>query len=149
MRRSLKRDSTPRSSGDRAWRTLRGALPGRVSLDAGRLQVQLQRTERALQHLSRLVEEMLEVNRYLLNRPLALRPEPVDLTALVFEVIQSEQSRQTELPAHRKIEFRLDMPGEPLWGLWDRVRVEQVLVDLIDNAVKYCGTGAHVRLRAL
>jgi signal transduction histidine kinase len=46
---------------------------------------------------------------------------------------------------HSGCELRVDVPAAPIRGRWDRLRIEQVLGNLLSNACKY-GTGFPVDL---
>jgi two-component system OmpR family sensor kinase len=87
--------------------------------------------------LSTLVETLLDVSRIAEGR-LALAPEPVDLSALVDRVV----TRMTQVAADAGCPVTLEAPG-PVHGVWDRVRTEQVITNLLSNAFKY-GAGKQV-----
>jgi signal transduction histidine kinase len=77
----------------------------------------------------RLVEELLDVSRITAGR-LALDRERVDLVALVREVV----GRYPE--PERKSPITVQADGA-LVGPWDRLRLEQVVSNLVGNALKY------------
>jgi signal transduction histidine kinase len=87
----------------------------------------------------RLVEELLDVSR-LEAGPLSLRRERVDLESLLKEVVDalSEDLRRAGCTA------RIHSTG-PLVGHWDRMRLEQVIENLIRNAITY-GAGKPIEL---
>lgn len=90
--------------------------------------------------LSALVESLLDVSRIQAGK-LTLEVEEFDLTALAGDVVQrfEEHARRMRSP------LRLVSPG-PVVGVWDRIRVEQVITNLLDNALKY-GAGRPVELK--
>jgi signal transduction histidine kinase len=90
--------------------------------------------------MARLVEELLDVSRIAAGR-LRLEREEVDLTAVVREMVGrfSDAAHQVHSP------IRLEAP-ERLVGTWDRLRIEQVLENLLGNAVKY-GRGQPIDVR--
>jgi PAS domain S-box-containing protein len=87
--------------------------------------------------LSRLVETLLDVSRIAEGR-LELAPEPVDLAALVDRVV----TRMTQVAADAGCLVTLESSG-PIHGVWDRLRTEQVITNLLSNAFKY-GAGKPV-----
>ncbi|HUG13559.1 MAG TPA: sensor histidine kinase [Thermomicrobiales bacterium] len=86
----------------------------------------------------RLVDELMDVTRLQLGRPLDLELEATDLARILREVAAEVQASTT---AH---ELRLVMPEEPIVGQWDARRLRRVAENLLDNAVKYSPDGGQV-----
>ncbi len=86
---------------------------------------------RQVARLSSLVRELLDISRITAGK-LKLEPEPLDLAALAREVA----SRAAEDAARAGCELRLSISG-PVEGTWDRLRLDQVLQNLLSNALKY------------
>jgi signal transduction histidine kinase len=84
-----------------------------------------------VERLARIVDDLLDVSRMMAGR-MELRIEPVDLVALVRETV----ARLGELAARSGCEVRLHLP-DSLVGTWDRQRLDQVLTNLLTNALKY------------
>ncbi len=91
----------------------------------------LQRATELTLRLGRLVAELLDVSRIQAGR-LLLEREPVDLGALVREVV-ARMVADTESAAALT---RVDVTA-PVGGSWDRGRLEQVVENLLSNALKY------------
>lgn len=91
----------------------------------------LNRVQRQVERLVRLTEQLLEVGR-IQARKLAIEKEPVELESLIRDVI--ERLEETTRRAGTPISF--DAP-EPVQGLWDRSRVDQVVTNLLTNAIKF------------
>ncbi|ABS25705.1 ATP-binding protein [Anaeromyxobacter sp. Fw109-5] len=90
-----------------------------------------------------LVDDLLDATRISARR-LKLRPEPMDLVASVRAVVERHA---TEL-AEARCAVHVDAPDEAR-GVWDRLRVEQVITNLLLNAAKYApGTRVDVRVRS-
>jgi signal transduction histidine kinase len=91
---------------------------------------QLAYTERDVERLNHLVNDLLEVSR-IEQGMLILRVEPADLVAVVSEAV--EEQRQTD-PA-RSIQLNLaTLPGP---ALIDAERIKQVVSNYLTNALKY------------
>jgi signal transduction histidine kinase len=92
----------------------------------------VERSEKArhlLDRLVRLVEELLDVSRITSGR-LQLDLEPVDLGALVYEVLGRFQDHT------RRSEVRIAI-RDAISGTWDRLRIDQIVTNLVANAIKY------------
>jgi PAS domain S-box-containing protein len=92
--------------------------------------------------LADLIESLLDVSRIATGR-LSLNKERFDLAEAFRQVLDSMSS--TADKAGSELVARLEGPLE---GVWDRVRMEQVLTNLLSNALKYgAGTPVEVELR--
>ncbi|AKU90102.1 sensor histidine kinase [Vulgatibacter incomptus] len=89
--------------------------------------------------LSRLVDQLLGVSK-LTTSEIVLEEERVDLGELIGDVID----RADELRIRQGCTIEADGP-ERLVGKWDRSRLEQVIANLLNNALKY-GAGAPVHV---
>jgi PAS domain S-box-containing protein len=89
--------------------------------------------------LERLVEELLDVSR-ITSSGLRLDPEDVDLSQILGDIVV----RLRDQAEREGSELRL-LRTEPLLGFWDRLRIEQVVSNLLTNALKY-GRGKPVEL---
>ncbi|HET7785880.1 MAG TPA: PAS domain-containing sensor histidine kinase [Myxococcales bacterium] len=100
------------------------------AVDVQQLLADTEVEERQVQRLARLVEQMLDATR-LVNGRLPLDREPMELGELVREVAGSmgEALRQAGCP--------VSISGPPVSGEWDRGRLEQVVVNLLANAMRY------------
>jgi PAS domain S-box-containing protein len=91
----------------------------------------LSTTQRHIERLSRLVESLLDVSRIRTGR-IELQLEEVDLGTVVSDVL----GRYREELARDGIDLSVDV-DEPLVGQWDRIRLDQVVTNLVTNAIKY------------
>lgn len=89
--------------------------------------------------LTGLIHALLDVSRISSGR-LHLQPEPVELCSLVQEV--AERFEPDASRAGCRLEVQADCEAQ---GVWDRMRLEQVLANLLSNAFKY-GPGKPVRV---
>ncbi len=99
--------------------------------------------DRNAQRLGALVEDLLDLSRI---ESKEYRPEaaPVALRAVSEQVVGLLRQRIEE----KRFEVRNEIPADLPPARADRKGLEQVFTNLLDNAVKYCGPGTQVTLRA-
>jgi PAS domain S-box-containing protein len=91
--------------------------------------------ERTSAQLSRLTDDLLDASR-LQHGTLDMRPERLDLGAFVRELLEREPWRGHEIEP--------SLPDEAVWVDADPDRIEQVIDNLLDNAVKYSPDGPNI-----
>ncbi len=131
---------TPLSPLKMQLESTRRALAQSDVVDVPRLEAKLQMAERQVDRLHGLVESLLDVSRIRAGR-LELEREDFDLFALVDEVV----SRLRPDLVKKGILVTVERSGE-VTGRWDRARVDQVVTNLVSNALKY-GSGKPVAVR--
>ncbi len=89
----------------------------------------------------RLVDDLLDISRITQGK-LRLTKEPIDLRVIVNHAAESIRS----LMDARKHEFSVSLPIEPIWVEADSARMEQVVVNLLNNAAKYSDIGGLIRM---
>ncbi|HEX4611286.1 MAG TPA: PAS domain S-box protein, partial [Urbifossiella sp.] len=99
--------------------------------------------ERQLQHMVRLVDDLLDVSRINQGK-LPLRKERVPLAAVV-EGALDVCGPSVEQHGRR---LTVTLPDEPVYVDADKTRLAQVLCNLLSNAVKYSDPGSPIRLAA-
>jgi signal transduction histidine kinase len=100
---------------------------------------QLAMLKRQVDRLRVLVAEMLDVSR-ITRGNLHLEPKWVDLRQVVREVVDRFA---LEIERH-DVMVNLDAPT-PVQGTWDAARVDQVITNLVSNALKY-GAGRPIEI---
>jgi PAS domain S-box-containing protein len=103
----------------------------------------LQMLDRQVNHLVRLVDDLMEVARVTRGR-IELRKELVDLGALLVTAVETSRPL-IEAARH---ELTVNVPAEPVTVLADSVRLAQIVANLLNNAAKYTETGGHISLSA-
>ena len=98
--------------------------------------------ERNAARLQRLIEDLLDLSR-IESRELRLRPERFGFEAFATHLLGMFRERADK----RKIALKLDA-AKTVEVEADRRALEQVVTNLVDNAVKYCPEGSSVTLRA-
>ena len=97
--------------------------------------------DRQLRHLTRLVDDLMEISRITQNR-MQLRRAPVDLCALA----RGAAHDMAPVMAASRHTLRLRIPEAPLVVDGDATRLAQVTINLLTNAVKYTPDGGLVEL---
>jgi signal transduction histidine kinase len=97
--------------------------------------------ERQVKHLSRLVDDLLDVSR-ITRGNINLSRERLPIGTIVSRAIETIQPLLTE----QRHELVLDMGEEPLEVQGDLTRLTQVLGNLLNNAAKYTDPGGRISL---
>ena len=113
---------------------------GDGTLPASQVAADIGIAARHVQRLTKLVDHLLDVTRIRAGR-LQLLLESVDLVEVTRDCI----TRMASLAAEAGSTVELDAP-ERCAGIWDRMRLEQIITNLLTNALKY-GSGKPVRIR--
>ena len=99
--------------------------------------------ERQVGQLAHLVDDLLEVSRVITGR-IRLHQERLEMRGIVERAIESARP----LIDRRKHELSVSLPAEPIWLQGDPTRLEQVFVNLLNNAAKYTDEGGAIRISA-
>lgn len=99
--------------------------------------------DRQVNKMAHLIEDLLDVTR-LSHGKINLRPEPVEVVGCVEQVVEALRP----LLDARRQRLSLDLPAEPMHLYGDPVRVEQILSNLLQNALKYTANEGEIELRA-
>ena len=97
---------------------------------------------RQAQHLSRLVNDLLDVSR-LARGNMQLRTDRLDFAALV-------RQRMADLDSSiraNELDLVVDVPDEPAWIDGDQARLAQVIDNIVWNAVKFTDPGGTITVR--
>jgi signal transduction histidine kinase len=97
--------------------------------------------ERQTTQLVRLVDDLLDVSR-ITGGKIRLELERIDVAAIVATAVETSRPLIDEA-GHELI---VSMPDETLWVKCDRVRLSQVLSNLLNNAAKYTRGGGSIHL---
>jgi signal transduction histidine kinase len=100
----------------------------------------VERDERQIKSLIRLIEDMLDVSRIRTGK-LSIRPTRFNLTALVQNLLHNFQ------PQIAAAECTVTCTAESsVEGHWDEFRIEQVVSNLLTNALRY-GSKSPIEVR--
>ena len=95
------------------------------------------------ENLSRLINKILELSKIETGN-IHLSFEGVDLYKLMKDVFEICEVQAKE----KKLTFHTDIaPGTPVWVVTDRTRLTEVLMNLVNNAIKFTPTGKAVNFQ--
>ncbi len=97
--------------------------------------------ERQTAHLTRIVDDLLDVSRIARGK-ISLRREQLDWAAIVRDAAEDHRG---SLEA-RGVALRVEIPVAPLWVEGDATRLAQVLSNLLHNSEKFTQAGGTVAL---
>ena len=95
--------------------------------------------DEAGRHLLSLVNDVLDLSRIEAGS-LSLTLEPLDLQQLIRDACQLIEARV----AQRQLSLRFESLPDPVWVRADARRLKQVVLNLLDNAVKYNRSGGTI-----
>ncbi|PLX84165.1 MAG: hypothetical protein C0617_08785 [Desulfuromonas sp.] len=93
------------------------------------------------QALGGIIEDLLDLSRVQAGKVLSLSPGPCEIGALLGKVVDPYRKLSSR---HR---FELVLPEEPVTLVADQKKLEQVLDNLISNAVKFSPDGGEIRVK--
>jgi signal transduction histidine kinase len=97
--------------------------------------------DRQVQHLSRLVDDLLDVSR-ITQAKVRLRGETIDLATVVGRAVETSRP----LIEERRHTLTVSLSPTPLLLRGDATRLTQVVANLLNNAAKYTPDGGQVWL---
>ena len=99
--------------------------------------------ERQLRNVGRMVNDLLDVSR-VSHGKIQLHPERVDLNDLIPRSIDG---LRPTIEAGQK-QVTIELPTAPVVTFADPVRLEQIIGNVVHNAVKFTPQGGHITIRA-
>ena len=116
-----------------------------LSLEHGHfptLKLPVEIIQRQSHHMVRLLDDLLDISRISQGK-VELRKEFVSLSVLIDDCLQSMRSQIEQ--THR---LKVDLPTKALFVHIDPARIQQVLANLLTNAIKYTSPGGEITVRA-
>ncbi|MFS2215832.1 ATP-binding protein [Telluria sp. Tellsp104] len=123
----------------RSLQLKRGNLP---AFNPDHMNSMIKRDERQIKAMIRLIDDMLDVSR-MKSGTLSIRPARVELMALLERVVNDLSLQAAAAGANVVL-----APHHPVEGFWDEFRIEQVVVNLLTNAMRYGGGAVEVSVHA-
>jgi two-component system, sensor histidine kinase len=95
-----------------------------------------------VRHMARMLDDLLDISRITRNR-ITLEQECLDCRDVVATGVRSLRGTFAE----RRLDVDVQIGGKPVWVMGDRTRLEQIVVNILNNAAKYTDPGGRVRVR--
>ncbi len=99
--------------------------------------------ERQVNHLTRLVDDLLDVSKITRGK-VELRKEKVEIADVIAKAVEMA----SDLFEQRNHDLSVDVPEERLWVCGDPVRLAQVVANLLTNAARYTERGGKIIVSA-
>jgi PAS domain S-box-containing protein len=99
--------------------------------------------DRQLQHMTHLVDDLLEVSRITQGK-LELRKQRLELARAMQSAMEAARPSVQALSHHLSV----TLPREPLYLDADPTRLSQMILNLLNNAAKYTPAGGNISLAA-
>jgi signal transduction histidine kinase len=109
------------------------------AIPSDELTSKFEQVDKQLERIVKLVDELLDVSRVSAGR-LSLQPEEIELVTLVRETVDGFKAQLEQTNSAVEI-----VAEHPVHGIWDRLRLQQVVSNLLTNAMKY-GNGKPIRI---
>ena len=93
---------------------------------------------RQIDHITHLINDLLDVERVASGK-LKLNLQPVDIDVVIRQIV-------TTFVDDAKVDRQITIATEPVWVDGDAMRLEQVLSNIMTNAVKYTPPGGEIRV---
>jgi signal transduction histidine kinase len=110
-----------------------------LKLPDSRMIKAVERIERQARHQAILIDDLLDINRFRYGK-LRLKREIVDLREPIQHALETLQGDI----AAKQLKFEARLPGRPLIASADRTRVAQILINLLNNAIKFTPPGGAI-----
>lgn len=99
--------------------------------------------ERQVRHMALLLDDLFDISRITVGK-LVLRKEALDLRTVVDAAVETARAK-IDAKHHELI---VELPEEPILLDADPLRLEQILVNLLNNAAKFTAQGGRIHVRA-
>jgi signal transduction histidine kinase len=113
--------------------TLLMKLPGPLTVDQNK---QLRTIQSSARHLLSLINDLLDLAK-IESGKVELRPEPVVCQDVIRGLIETLGT----LADKKRLWFKLDLPPDDISVMTDRRALSQILINLVNNAIKFTDEG--------
>jgi len=99
---------------------------------------------RQSEHLEELIENLLDISRFELGKPIPMNLEPIPLKELLGSIAQAEKI----LLSNHKLKLKLEIKKNLPLVLADQSKLKRILTNLIGNAIKFAKEKDTIKVRA-
>ncbi len=116
---------------------------GKDSPPMMQISTQLQTIERNARSLARMIDDLLDVSRAITGK-LTLVTRRIDLAEILRAAIEVARPAATG----KSLYLGLEVTDAPLWMIGDADRLRQVVINLVNNAIKFTPAGGAIQVSA-
>ncbi|MGA7815974.1 hybrid sensor histidine kinase/response regulator [Caballeronia sp.] len=95
--------------------------------------------QRQVQHMTRIVDDLLEVSR-ITQGHITLKQEPIFVGSAVYGAVEAV----ADMVESRAQRLEVSVPAGMMWIYGDATRLSQIFVNILNNASKYTPEGGHI-----
>jgi CheY-like chemotaxis protein len=99
----------------------------------------IERIERQARHQAILIDDLLGISRFRYGK-LQLKCESLDLRVAIRHSIETLQNDFVA----KRLKLEVELPERPLFATADETRIEQILINLLSNSLKFTSSGGTV-----
>jgi signal transduction histidine kinase len=104
-----------------------------------RMMATIERIERQARHQAILIDDLLDISRFRYGK-LQLKCESLDLHVAIRHAIETLQNDFVA----KRLKLEVQLPERPLFATVDETRIEQILINLLSNSLKFTLSGGTV-----
>ena len=112
-----------------------------LKLSDQRMRTVVERIERQARHQSILIDDLLDISRFRYGK-LQLKRRIFDLRAAMQRAVETFQNDFSA----KHINLEVHVPPKPVYASVDETRITQVLINLLQNAVKFTPRGGTITM---
>ena len=107
-----------------------------------RMVATIERIERQARHQAILIDDLLDISRFRYGK-LQLKRESLDLRVPIQHAAENLQNDYVA----KRLKLEVELPERPLLASADETRIEQILINLLSNSLKFTSSGGTVSVR--
>ncbi|MFA6430891.1 MAG: ATP-binding protein [Candidatus Margulisiibacteriota bacterium] len=100
--------------------------------------------DRQSQHLESMIDNILDISRFEMGKPLPIKKEPVSLKIIIEEISEAMKIQSEEKNIQIKLDIQPDLPTI----IGDSVKLKRLMSNLISNSIKFSPEKGEINLKA-